>query len=1091
MNLLNLVSPGRFWPVIASRGRPWSALALLLAAVLAMPGVLQAQETTAAIRGLVVDASGAPVPNASVEVLDQRTGIMRSFTTSASGAFLATRLSPGGPYTVIVNETRSVVVESISVSSIYSLTIDMDSVRLAEEIEVVGQSLALVDVAPGPAGTFNTFEVETAPAFNRDIVEVYAIDPRINIDAGQRGFAVNCAGKHPRFNSVTLDGVSYNDRFGLNDNGYSTAVGMPFPFDGIAQVAVELAPFDVTYGGFSACNINSITKSGTNEFHGNAFYEYTGDNLRRNLSAEPPNFNDRFWGATVGGPIIKDKLFFFAAYENSSQFVDLAMGPAGSGNGVVRDWLSQADFDRVERIARDIYGYDTGGMPGDGAREADKFLLKLNWNINQRHNLAAIFNYFDGFEDRASDNDLDEFEFANHFYQKGSESKTYTLKLTSQWTNVFSTELFLSRNEMIDSQVTVGPKDFADFQINANGRQNVIYLGADDSRQANALNTKSNFIKLQGQYLAGNHVINGGYEREALTIFNQFVQHARGGEYDFFDSSPGNPDFCAGLTAQGRLDDPACSLSGIDRFELGKPSRIYYGSGGGTNDPVTASAEFTNAKNAFYLQDSIFIDKHNLTLVAGLRYEFFTSGDRPVFNPTFTDANGGLRNDANIDGISLWMPRLGFTWGVSDDLVLRGGVGRYSGGNPNVWISNAWSNDGLTNVQTSTNYGDSLSLFDGSIPLKGNEPGRETSIPTAQFDRVANTTPEDANDSFLVLIDPSYVQPSEWKFSAGGTYRLPGDVQFDFDYLHTELRNSAHYVDLSQEVESTTRAGAPVYAYQTGRNNFMLTNTDVNASGDVVSLSLRKFWLSGLDMFLGYAYVNAKDVVPMTSSVAFSNFENVALLDINNPVAGYTNYRVPHRFTLRASFGRRFFWDSETRFTLYGILQEGQPTTYVMESGGVLEGDSFIRSRHLLYVPTGPDDPNVVFGDGFDTQAFFAWVNSEGLSPGFVERNAQHANWTKRVDFRVDQEFPTGGNTRGVLYLKMYNVGNLLKGSTPAQDSDWGKVWDAPFFSRQIVDSSLNDEGQYVYERFTPREPSEEVPTRSTWEVRIGIGFRF
>jgi hypothetical protein len=979
---------------------------------------------------------------------------------------------------VIVNETRTVVVDEISVSNVYALTIDMDAVQLTEEIEVVGESLMLVDVAPGPAGTFNTFEVQTAPAFNRDIVEVYAIDPRINIDIEQRGFQVNCAGKHPRFNSVTLDGVSYNDRFGLNSNGYNTAVGMPFPFDGVAQVAVELAPFDVSYGGFSACNINSITKSGTNEFHGNVFYEHTGDDLRRNLSADPPSFNDRFWGATLGGPIIKDKLFFFAAYEYSSQFIPLAMGYAGSGVGVERPWLSQSDFDRIESIASSIYNYDTGGAPSDGAREADKILAKLNWNISRKHNLAFIFNYFDGVEDRASDNDDNEFEFANHFYQKGAESTTYTLKLTSQWTNVFSTELFLSRNEMIDSQVTVGPKDFADFQISVDGRTGTVYVGADDSRQANQLNTKSEFFKLQGQYLAGSHVITGGYERENLTIFNQFVQHARGGEYDFFDDSVGNPDFCAALTAQGRLDNPLCSLSGIDRYELGRPSRIYYGSGGGSNDPVDASAEFTNAQNSLYLQDSIFIDQHNLTLIAGLRYEFFTSDDRPVFNPTFTEANGGLRNDANIDGISLWMPRLGVTWGISDNLVLRGGVGRYSGGNPNVWLSNAWSNDGLTNVQTRTNYGDSFSVLDGSIPLTGSEPGRDTSVPQSQFDRVANTTPDDANDSFLVLIDPNYVQPSEWKFSAGGTYRLPGDVQMDFDYLHTELSNAAHYVDLSQEVVGTTRAGGPIWAYATGRNNFMLTNTEADGSSDILSVSVRKFWLSGFDMFVGYAYVNAKDVVPMTSFVAQSNFENVALLDINNPITGFTNYRVPHRFTFRTSFGKNFFWNSETRFTLYGVLQEGQPTTWSMGSDG-LEGDPPSTGRHLLYVPTGPDDPNVVFADDFNAQEFFAWVNREGLGPGFTTRNTRHALWTKRFDFRVDQEFPTGGNTRGRVYLKIYNMGNLLS-------EDWGSIWDAPFTSRQVVGRRAIR--LRALHRSGPLRPGRgPVPLRDSFRVRVPV----
>jgi hypothetical protein len=918
---------------------------------------------------------------------------------------------------------------------------------------------------------------------NRDIVEVYGIDPRVNIDPGSRGFAVNCAGKHPRFNGVTLDGISKSDRFGLNSNGYSTAVGMPFPFDAVAQVAVELAPFDVNYGNFSACQINAVTKSGSNEWHGNVFYEYTGDQLRRNLGDEPPSFNDRAVGATLGGPIIKDKLFFFAAYEQTSLFEPLAMGFAGSGNGVERPWYSQADHDRIVSIASNIYNYDTGGQPSDGAREADKVLLRLDWNVNQNHNVSFIFNYFDGFEDRASDNDSNEFEFANHFYRKGSEDTTFTVKLASQWTNTFSTELFVSRNEMNDSQVTVGPGDFGDFQISIGGRDGTVYLGADDSRQANALNTDADFYKLLGQLLAGNHVITGAYEREKFTIFNQFVQHSRGGEYDFFDDSVGNPGYCAALSAQGRLDDPGCELSGIDRFELGAPSRIYYGSGGGTNDPVDASALFSNTQNAFYVQDEIFLDEHGLTLAVGLRYEFFTSSDRPVFNQTFTDANNGLRNDVNIDGLSLLMPRVGVTWVVNEDLTVRGGIGRYSGGNPGVWISNAWSNDGLTNVQTRlNNYGAAGSVLDGSIPLAGSgQPGRD--VPQRLFDIVANTTPDNASDSFLVVIDPDYKQPSEWKIAAGATLRLPGDVQADFDILHTELVDSAYYVDLSQSVVGTTTAGTPIYAYTNGRDNFMLTNTDLGASSDILSVMLRKFWASGLDLFVGYSYIRAEDVSPMTSAVAGSNFDNTALIDINNPIVGTSNYVVPHRFTLRASYGREFLEGLETRITVQGFVQEGQPQSFVMGSQD-LEGDGFY-GRHLLYVPDGASDPNVVFADGFETDEFFAFVSREGLEPGFVERNGTHANWSKRFNIRISQELPIGlGGAKGDVYLNMYNVGNFLS-------ENWGSVWDAQFFSVQVVDSDVNDDGQYVFNEFSDRSISDLLENRSLWQVRVGIGISF
>ena len=182
-------------------------------------------------------------------------------------------------------------------------------------------------------------------------------------------------------------------------------------------------------------------------------------------------------------------------------------------------------------------------------------------------------------------------------------------------------------------------------EISIGGRTGTVYLGADDSRQANKLRTDTNYLKFSGQLLKGNSVFTAGYEAEDNEIFNIFVQHSRGGEWDFFDDSPGNPAFCAALTAQGRFDDPACSLSGIDRFELGRPSRIYYGSGGGSNDPNDAAASFSNTLNSIYLQDEIFFDQHDLTVVAGLRYEFFTSSDRPNFNATFTEANGGLRKD--------------------------------------------------------------------------------------------------------------------------------------------------------------------------------------------------------------------------------------------------------------------------------------------------------------------------------------------------------------------------------------------------------------------------------------------------------------
>lgn len=1087
----------------ASLGR-LSLAAFAAIVMLSAPVASNAQETTAAIRGKVLDASGSPVAGATVVVEDMRSGVDRTYSTSGGGVFLATRLLPGGPYKVTVEGTKSVDIPSIGLGDTYGLTINMQEEAAIEEIITIGQTADLVEVAAGPAATFTIDDIDSSVAFNRDIADVYEIDPRLMVDNDEDGFGLNCAGKHPRFNNITLDGVSQTDRFGLNENGYATAVGMPFPFDAVETVAVELAPFDVNYGGFSACNINAVTKSGTNDWDAKVFYEFSNNNLRGDHVADDdtdfgrPSYDKTYYGFNVGGPILKDRLFFFGAYSKSDTPRFLKRGYAGSGNGEERDWLSEADYNRIVSIANNVWGYDPGGQPGDGKQEDEKYLVRLDWNINDNHNAAFVYNYFDGFQLRDSDGDQDEFEFANHFYTKGAKNEQFTLKLNSQWNDAFSTEIFWNSSEMNDSQVTVGPKDFGDFQINIGGRDGVVYLGADDSRQANKLDTKAKYLKFSGQYLLDDHVITAGYDREEIEIFNLFVQHSRGGEWDFFDDSAGDDPACAALTAQERFDGVAvadtdgntandvCNPSGIDRFELGRPSRVYYGSGGGTNVATDAAANFTNTTNSLYLQDEIFVDNLDLTITAGLRYEWFTSDDRPKFNQAFADANGGLRNDANIDGLDLLMPRVGFTWGVRDDLELRGGVGLYSGGNPTVWISNAWSNDGLTNAQFRlNNFNGALSVLPGSVgevPISGDgRPGYN--VPQSLKDDVAAVSPADANDSFLVLIDPDYKQPREWKFALGGTWDMPwADVEMQFDYLHTRTQKPAYYVDLSQAQVGTTAAGTPIYDYVNGRDNFMLTNSSRSPVSDVVSVVFKKEFEMGLNLLLGYAHTEAEDVVPMTSSVAGSNFDNVALLDINDPAVGKSNYVVPNRFTMVADYATTLFGDAETRITIRGYVNEGQPQSYAM-SGSDLEGDGFF-GRHLLYIPDGPTDPNVVFDPGFDQAAFFQWVDDHGLKPGFTKRNGQNAGWSSRFDLRVSQEIPMPGDFIGRLYFKVYNFGNLL-------NNDWGKITDAVFFTPRIVDASVDSQGRFVYERFSDRSIETTIINRSLWEARIGIDIKF
>ncbi|MFQ5982597.1 MAG: TonB-dependent receptor, partial [Woeseiaceae bacterium] len=264
-------------------------------------------------------------------------------------------------------------------------------------------------------------------------------------------------------------------------------------------------------------------------------------------------------------------------------------------------------------------------------------------------------------------------------------------------------------------------------------------------------------------------------------------------------------------------------------------------------------------------------------------------------------------------------------------------------------------------------------------------------------------------------------------------------------------------------------------------------------SADLISVSLQKDFGNGLDISVGYAYTDAEDVMPMTSFTAGSSFENMATSDINFPAPAVSNYVVPHRFTFRVSYAREFFGDLTTRFTAYGYLNEGQPQSYTMDFG--LEGAGPRSGRFLLYVPTGPSDPNVIFDPGFDQDAFFAFVQRAGLPPGIQARNAQHAPWSNRLDVRIDQEIPTFfEGTRGRLFIKVYNFGNFLS-------REWGNIVDAQFFSREIVtgdmesvpagEDPLTYPRRYIFEDFRARDIAELRENRSLWEARLGIDIYF
>ncbi|NNF52441.1 MAG: TonB-dependent receptor, partial [Gammaproteobacteria bacterium] len=593
-------------------------LVSMLVFALAAPASM-AQETTATIRGTVLAPGGTPAAGIPVTITDTRTGSKRSATTNERGVFASSGLSVGGPYTVKADSDRfadaTVSEIFLSLGETYTFTVSL-GLNVTEEVITTAARIQSAEVAVGPSTSFSIDDLEAAPAINRDIKDLIRIDPRIYVDEADVE-NVHCLGASPRFNSLTVDGVKLNDNFGLNRSGYPTQ-RMPFPYEAIQQVAVELAPFDVEYGGFTACNINAVTKSGENEFFGSLFVDYTDDSMVGDqLEGDPipsADFDEKRYGFSVGGPIIKDKLFFFAAYQKdeTADTYDYCAGDEVCGNPVTG--VTRSQLDRIRNIAINDYDYDPGDILLGTPVEDEKYLIKLDWNINDQHRANFTYNFNEGFNTVRSDGDNDEYEFPNHFYNRGATLDAYSAMLFSDWNENFSTEVRASYSTLDNSQKTRNDVGFPEFRIETYAdvdgdgsfsRANV-YVGGDDSRQSNKLDYETNSVKVAGTYTWGNHTFTGGYERDYFDVTNLFLQHSIG-EYRFDEQcGASSPDLC------------------IDKYDDLSPDDIYYGNAAGTNNPQDAAGAFDYSINTVYFQDEYAFADDALRMVFGLRSDWYS-----------------------------------------------------------------------------------------------------------------------------------------------------------------------------------------------------------------------------------------------------------------------------------------------------------------------------------------------------------------------------------------------------------------------------------------------------------------------------------
>ncbi|MGJ8681540.1 TonB-dependent receptor [Paraglaciecola sp.] len=1060
-------------------------IAIAVAISVGLSSAAMAQSVTSSIRGNVANEAGTTFSGATVTITHIPSGTVSAATTNASGAFSARGLRIGGPYTVEISGDgfSSTKVEDLylSLDQVFSLPVTVEAQSSTEVIQVTGTRAAVGFSNEGLSTNLGLKALSQVISIDRDITDAAMMDPFASVNMQSGGAKeLTIAGANSRFNSLTIDGVALNDRFGLNANGYPTK-GSPISYDAIESLSIQTAPFDVEYNGFTGGTINAVTKSGTNEFKGSVGYYFNDDSTVGDKSGDDEfdfTYKDESFAATLGGPIIKDKLFFFVAFESIEEIEPLRDGPAGSGALNTEANITLDDVAQVSQIVSDVWGFDIGGFDKSPAKD-EKILANIDWNITNDH--RAKFTYLstegNGIREQngnnflASDNRLGT---SSAWYDRSETVESVIAHVFSDWSENFSTQIKIANTTQATGQNSLNGAEFPSFAVflrEVDGDENYLVTGPDRFRHGNQLDQEFFTIKLLAEYSMGDHIFKAGFEREEVEVDNLFAQNSEGSYV--FDSI----EDLRNATASGLLYNNAV-----------------------TNNENDLRAIWGYNSNSLYLQDSWDVNPY-LTVDAGLRYDWYESTGEIRENQNFKNRYG-YSNANDIDGLDVLLPRVSFKWLATDDLTVRGGYGRFSGGAPSVWISNSYSNDGVIS--------DSSNAF-GTV-LVPTTPDSATGQYIPQD--VLNALASEAPDGSVNALRPDFAIPTTWKLSLGLSYYadlpvLGEDWLLSADYLHNNLEDASYWYDQRCEVPvGIAPDGRSVYDCSEGPEAIAVGSYEDAGSSDLIAFTATNAWetdYGNFDLFASYTYADVEDIGYGTSSTATSNYSDFAAYDRQSPRAGTSSFQTEHMFKMRLNWEQELISGYATEVSIFGTRRTGQPYSYtfsennacVLDVGG---GRCARESRnddagHLLYVPTGPSDPffaaSSFGGDQAEQQRLFNYINTSELAQykgSIAPRNGDNSPWSTIVDLRIQQELPAFSKDHRLnVFFDVENLGNLL-------NSDWGRIERTRYeYERAVVSASIVDGGQYEYFNLRNQGSIEnlEVLSQSVWKIQFGITYDF
>ena len=1030
-----------------NRRTQWIAATVSSAALVAGAADAGAQSaTTGSIGGVVRDAQQGVLPGAAVVAVHVPTGTRRETFTRADGRFDLLNV-PVGPYDLEVSMsgfgTRTLSGVVVALGEATEAPVTLQLAALTETVEVVAAASEVF--SPSRSGTTAAVAagvIETLPTLERSLQDFARVNPffvKTSRNADSESF-LSVAGRSGRYNNVRIDGAVHNDLFGLARQGTpgGQANTQPISLDAVRELQLVVASYDVRQGGFSGGGVNVITRSGSNAFSGTAYFYGRGERLvGRGVDDAPiAAFFDRQQGASVGGPLARDRAFFFANVESQRRETPAGYSLDGS-SGV--DFGRLAEAQRIVRTASRRYGYDVPGGFGEivRANPNDKVFARADVNLSPGQRLSLRHNTVRGAADVGSQSNS-RYRFTDNFYRFDSETHSTVAQLDA----TFGAAVNQARIGFQRIRDRRGPRTapFPQVTIDLEGGEEIRF-GTEQFSTANALDQDVIEIHNDLTWVRGRHQFTVGTHNELFRFRNLFIRDAFG-VYEF--TSP-------------------------ELFEQGLAQSYSY-SFSRTDDPRQA-AEFWVHQLGFYAGDQWRV-RDDLSLTYGLRLDAPLFPDTPSANP-LVERLYGRRTDVVPASRNL-SPRVGFNYDFSPApdarQQVRGGLGLFHGRPPYVWLSNQYSNTGNEFQRIRV-------FFDPAnrIPFSADPNGQPVDVGSASTNEVN-------------LVDPDYRFPRLLRGNLAwdrdlGFFNLVGSVEL----LFSKTLQDVDYRNLNLVESGAAPDGRPTWSrlHSDFSDVVLLTNTGAG-SGWMVAAKLDKRFSD--DWFLGgsYLYGESRSVNDGGSSQAASNWRNAYNAgDPNAAPLAVSNFSPGHRFNLSGSY-RLPAGPAGVTLAAYYDVQQGRPYSYL--DGSDVNGDG-TRGNDLLYVPRDADEVRITGGAYGDLLRFL--TDGCDVTPGAIApRNACRGPWTHALDFHAGVDVPLGRN-EVEFFLDVRNLVNAFNRAG-------GLVEFAYFGNLQPVRSSVDPAtGGYVYDLNTPARPGfggdrfTRDDLRSRWQAQVGLRYSF